>query len=74
IENLQRRISKLTHSLGVTEGEIARLQRTGGSDVGVASIYRDVQGLNMEDARAELKRDLMSAIFEANLDMQRKSG
>lgn len=74
IDNLQRRIAKLTNSLGVTESEIARLQGVGDVDAGVASLYRNVQGLNSGDARADLKKDLMSAIFEANLDMQRKSG
>ena len=74
IDNLQRRIAKLTQSLGLTEQEIARLRNLKDVDDGVASLYRDVQGLNPADARAELKKDLMSAIFEANLDLKRKSG
>ncbi len=74
IDNLQRRVAKLTNSLGITEGEIARLQNAGDVEAGVASLYRNVQGLNSADVRAELKQDLMSAIFEANLDMKRKSG
>ncbi|MDF1839763.1 MAG: diguanylate cyclase [Planctomycetota bacterium] len=74
IDNLQRRVAKLTHSLGITEGEIARLQNSPDVEAGVASLYRNVQGLSTQDARAELKKDLMSAIFEANLNMKRKSG
>jgi diguanylate cyclase (GGDEF)-like protein len=75
IENLQRRITKLTNSLGITEGEIARLRNSPDDvEAGVASLYRDVQGLNVGDVRAELKKDLMSAIFEANLNFKRKSG
>ena len=74
IDNLQRRVAKLTHSLGITEGEIARLQNSPDVEAGVASLYRNVQGLTNTDARAELKKDLMSAIFEANLNMKRKSG
>lgn len=74
IDNLQRRIAKLTHSLGITEGEIARLQSSPDVEAGVASLYRNVQGLSAQDARAELKKDLMSAIFEANMNMKRKSG
>ncbi|MBL4770081.1 MAG: diguanylate cyclase [Planctomycetes bacterium] len=74
IDNLQRRIAKLTNSLGVTEGEIARLRSSPDVEAGVASLYRNVQGLSTVDVRAELKKDLMSAIFEANLDLKRKSG
>ncbi len=74
IDNLHRRIAKLTQSLGLTEQEIARLRNLKSVDEGVASLYREVQGLNPADARAELKKDLMSAIFEANLDLKRKSG
>ncbi|MCP5023245.1 MAG: GGDEF domain-containing protein [bacterium] len=74
IDNLQRRIAKLTNSLGVTESEIARLRSVGDVEAGIASLYRDVQGLNSDDTRAELKQSLMSAIFEANLDLKRKSG
>jgi diguanylate cyclase (GGDEF)-like protein len=74
IENLQRRITKLTNSLGITEGEIIRLRKSPDVEAGVASLYRNVQGLNVGDVRAELKKDLMSAIFEANLNLKRKSG
>lgn len=76
IDMLRRRVAKLTTSLGSTEREIQRLRRTKNVDDGVASIYRDVQGLNEEDDQGEMKRELMSRIFEANLDLQgsRKSG
>ncbi|HRV81176.1 MAG: diguanylate cyclase [Planctomycetes bacterium] len=74
IDNLQRRIAKLTQSLGVTEQEILRLQSMKDVDEGIASLYRNVQGLGGDSARAELKKDLMSAIFKANLDLQRRSG
>ncbi|MEZ5974211.1 MAG: diguanylate cyclase [Planctomycetota bacterium] len=73
IDNLQRRIAKLTQSLGLTEQEIARLRAMKSVDEGVSSLYRDVQGLSGADARAELKKDLMSAIFQANLDLQSKA-
>lgn len=70
IDMLRRRVSKLTSSLGSTEREIQRLRRLKTSDDGVASIYRDVQGLEVDDERGEMKRELMSRIFEANLDLQ----
>lgn len=72
IDLLRRRVSKLTKSLGLTEQELGRLQRLQNLDPGLASVYRDVQGLSMDDARAELKKELMASIFEANLDLQNK--
>ena len=65
-----RRIEKLTRSLETTEAEIARLRAAGSTDEGVASVYREVQGLDSDENRADLKRDLMGAIFQANLDLQ----
>ena len=32
------------------------------------SIYRDVQGLDDSDVRAEIKKELMGAIFKATMD------
>lgn len=72
IELLRRRVSKLTESLGLTEAELSRLRSMKSVDDGLSSIYREVQGLSMEDARTELKKELMSSIFEANLDLQSK--
>lgn len=72
IEQLNRRISKLTGSLEATEQEIARLRKLKAVDDGVESIYRDVQGLDDSDSRAEIKKELMGAIFQANLDLQGK--
>jgi len=72
IQLLRRRVTKLTESLGLTEQELGRLRDLASMDPGVASVYRDVQGLSIDDARAELKRELMASIFEANLELQRK--
>jgi diguanylate cyclase (GGDEF)-like protein len=71
IELLRRRVSKLTESLGLTERELVRLRaRPAGADEGVASMYREVQGLEDGEAQAELKRQLMESIFQANLGLQ----
>jgi len=71
IDLLRRRVAKLTESLGMTEQEIARLRRVKSVDDGLASIYRDVQGLDGADAQAEMKKMLMASIFQANLDLQK---
>ena len=70
VAQLQRRIAKLTSSLEATEQEIARLRKLKTVDDGVESIYREVQGLDNDDSRSEIKKELMGAIFQANLDLQ----
>ncbi len=70
LQQLNRRIEKLTRSLETTEAEIARLRGAGPLEEGVPSVYREVQGLDSDENRSDLKRDLMGAIFQANLDLQ----
>ena len=67
VELLERRISKLLRALELAEGEIARLSTLVGLDNGIPSIYREVQGLSGEAAFANLKRELMRQIFQANV-------
>jgi hypothetical protein len=40
-------------------------------DPGVASLYRTVQGLSYEDQMFEMKKAMMSSIFEANVALQK---
>tara|TARA_R110002126_G_scaffold41590_5_gene120819 strand:+ start:835 stop:1842 length:1008 start_codon:yes stop_codon:yes gene_type:complete len=70
IDQLRRRVAKLTSSLGVTERELSRLREEGYSEDGVASLYRTVQGLDSQADHGELRKDLMKSIFQANLDLQ----
>jgi len=71
IELLERRITKLTHILGITEEELRRVAALKGIDLGVASIYREVQGLSAEAENAERKREMMKTIFEANFALKK---
>lgn len=73
VGQLHRRIAKLNASLEATEKEIARLRKLKNVDDGVESIYREVQGLDDSDGRAEIKKELMGAIFKANMDLQGKA-
>ena len=41
-------------------------------DPGLASVYGTVQGLSSGAAQAELKKELMSKIFEANVELRRQ--
>lgn len=72
IELLERRIAKLSESLGMTEAELQRVMTAKSIDPGVASIYKSVQGLSASAVQAELKKTLMSKIFEANVELQKQ--
>ena len=70
LDNLERRIAKLVQSLEATEGHLKRLAKMKSIDPGLASIYREVQGLTEDEINAELKRELLTKIFEANLQLK----
>jgi diguanylate cyclase (GGDEF)-like protein len=70
VENLERRITKLTAMLERTESDLRRMAEMKVGDDGVASIYKNVQGLSQEESALELKRDLMQKIFEANMELK----
>ncbi len=72
IDMLERRIAKLTEILGVTEEELKRVMAMKNIDPGVASIYRTVQGLAIDDANAEAKAAMMADIFKANFALQKR--
>jgi diguanylate cyclase (GGDEF)-like protein len=72
VELLQRRLAKLTESLGLTEQELARVRRMKAVDTGIESVYRDVQGISADGEQSEMKRELMSQIFAANLDLKQR--
>lgn len=71
VENLQRRISKLQRSLDVTEKRLVEVSQSKNVDDGVASIYREVQGLTAGSGSFEKKKGLMEDIFKANMALQR---
>ncbi len=74
IDMLERRLAKLSRSLGVTEDALRKAFAAKSLDPGIASIYREVQGLDLEDPQTEVKRGLMTSIFLANLELQRDGG
>lgn len=70
---LERRLTKLSSELERTEAELARVAAAGlVSDDGLPSIYSEVQGLSGLEEDHERKGALMSAIFEANMELQVK--
>ena len=70
IQVLERRIGKLTTSLSATEGQLSQMALMREVAPGLSSIYRDVQGLDPADTESEMKKGLMSSIFDANVMLQ----
>ncbi|HEX6811817.1 MAG TPA: hypothetical protein VF384_09370 [Planctomycetota bacterium] len=73
VDNLQRRIKKLTDTLQQTEQRLQQVAATKNIEAGISSLYRDVQGVSSDDALAIKKTELMAEIFRANLELQKKS-
>lgn len=73
VHNLQRRISKLHSALKETETRLTNVTAVKHLDDGISSIYKEVQGLDSEEAEQGQKRSLMANIFAANVRLQRKA-
>jgi hypothetical protein len=70
VQVLERRIKKLVESVEENERALERVS-TEDVDLGVASVYRTVQGLTGEQDSSR-KRELMSSLFQANLELRGK--
>jgi hypothetical protein len=70
IGQLERRVAKLTESLGLTEAELKRVAAMKNIDLGISSIYRNVQGLSGGEAGAEQKKEMLKNVFEANVALR----
>ena len=55
---------------GDAEAQAGRVAAMKNIDLGVASIYRNVQGLSAEEANAEQKREMLKNIFESNVALR----
>jgi diguanylate cyclase (GGDEF)-like protein len=73
LEVLERRIARLSHNLGLTEEQLQRAIEMQSMDPGVASLYHETQGLSDGSSDTELKKDMMAAIYEANIELQKKA-
>jgi hypothetical protein len=72
VDRLDRRIKKLLQSLEETEAALKQIAAMKNIDLGIASLYKVVQGLPMEEANRALKQELMTVIFRANVDLQKR--
>lgn len=71
VELLERRLKKLTDLLAQTEENLQHVLSSKVVDDGVASVYRNVQGLSSDDGAHSSKRALLQEIFLANQDLQK---
>ncbi len=67
VERLERRLNKMSRLLDAGSESAVNLNP---SDSGVSSQFRCVQGLDFRDDQFEAKTGLMSALFEANREIQ----
>ena len=72
IDKLHRRVGKLKELLDASEAELTSLAKVKGVEPGVASIYRTVQGLRGDETQFDAKKEMLTLIFQANLDLQKK--
>ena len=72
VDLLNRRLQKVTKTLDHTEGRLQEALTGVTEDLGVSSIYKEVQGLSSQDPEFKKKKTLMTSIFEANLELQQK--
>lgn len=72
VDRLERRIKKLVQSLEETEAALKQVAAMKNIDLGIASLYKAVQGLPMEESNRQLKQELMAMIFHANVDLQKR--
>lgn len=74
VDNLQRRIAKLSDALSTSEQRLQQVAAMKDIDGGISSIYREVQGIAADALQAGKKKELMAEIFKANLKLQKQKG
>lgn len=68
---LERRLRKLTQVLEQQEAMLARMESGPAEETGLASVYREVQGLKEGGKGGKRKREMMQKIFEANIELRK---
>lgn len=71
LDVLQRRLVKLEQALAEARAALAHVGGLEHVDMGLASIYRVVQGLAAEDPRRAQKSAALECVFRANLALQK---
>ena len=73
MEELRRRLVRMAKDLQLSQGEVADLREALAAAYygGVASVYKSVQGLSIDDSNFQKKRDLLRILFQHNLEIRR---
>jgi len=74
LDLLQRRAAKLERSLLEARAALSYVSGLAHVDSGLASIYRDVQGLASDDPLRARKAGALEAVFQANVELQKGAG
>ncbi len=72
IQLLERRLQKLAGALESQEDLLLRMRQREAADPGVASTFREVQGLAPDAPELERKQELMRRIFESNQELRER--
>lgn len=72
IDLLERRLAKQRTAIAQMERSLVELARRAEIDLGLPSIYREVQGLSVEEQDRENKLELLRTIFEQNLTLRKR--
>ncbi len=72
IQLLERRLQKLAGALESQEDLLLRMRQQESHDPGVASSFREVQGLALDAPGGERKQELMRRIFESNQELRER--
>jgi len=74
VTQLKRRISKLVSKLDETEAILASVEAGEDIDLGVASIYKSVQGLKKGVNFFDEKQEALKQIFDLNVELKKLMG
>jgi len=72
MRTLEARIAEQRRLLDASEEELERLLREKSLDPGIASLYRDVQGLDPSERNYKKKKELLAVIYQANVELLRQ--
>jgi len=72
LDRLERRLAKVTSLLQLREDELRQVYTAAEEDTGLPALHPQVTDLAGDTPLTDHKRQVMSRIFEANLELQRR--
>ena len=69
---LERRLLKLAGALEDQESLLLKMRQGGDVDTGIASTYKEVQGLDESHPEVSRKKELMQKIFQSNQELRER--